>query len=967
MPSLFRVWFFLCAASGAAVASFDLPQDLPVTTGLVLRLESDSGIVLSGDRFQSWTDLSPRGNHVLAWGAPVVMPDATPSGQRAIQLDGLDDRLERVHASHPLNGFPTGSGNRTLFVVAAYETSPTTGGVIYGAPTANRMFGLGVKSPGGELVLVAHSSPNNHLASTAIGAGAGWLVQSGLLHGGVLSLFRNGDLLVSGKANLNTTLTRLVIGQDLAQAGFVPAQVAAVLLYDRALTAMERAEVELYLKRKYIDDRGNTAPVVTILEPPDDAHFVAGDPVTLRAWVSDVQESDLAASVTWDSDVNAFLGRGASLTTRDLAIGPHLITASVVDAGGLTGVDSVALTIRRANRSPAVTILTPVTDTVVENGAAVVFTAAAFDEEDGDLSASVSWSSSRDGFLGTGAGITTTALSAGLHLVTARVTDGGGASASATVSVTVQPPPNLPPSLLIDEPADGMRYRLGEQVVLRASAHDPEEGDLSASITWVSDRQGGLGTGSPLVIDGLSVGAHIITARVVDSGGATASAEVEIHLDEIVNQSPLVTIIAPVEDAEYLTGESVNLVATVTDAEDDDETLEAAVQWSSDRDGTLASGAVGEVILSEGVHRISASVTDSHGSTATTSVNVTVVSGQALPIEGLVLHLDAAVGLSSPAGVVTSWSDQSPLGNDVFGWGEPRSEAGITPAGGTAIRLSASDGLQRQHLTHPLLGFPEGNVDRSMFVVVRYHRATNLAGVSYGAAGANQSFGIGVDASSGNLALHSLDGTASGVSNAAGIGAGWLVQGASLRDGVVELYRDDELLESKAHTFATQLTEFAMGRSLDGQGGADFDVVAVLLYDRALTERERSRVVAYLRDRLTRADDSDGDGLPDPWELIHFGHLDRTGDGDFDQDGLSDRSEFERGLNPTRADSDHDGMPDGWEERYQLNPYVDDAGSDADADGVSNRDEYRLGRNPRAGVLPGQAAELQLRVFQPFN
>jgi hypothetical protein len=45
--------------------------------------------------------------------------------------------------------------------------------------------------------------------------------------------------------------------------------------------------------------------------------------------------------------------------------------------------------------------------------------------------------------------------------------------------------------------------------------------------------------------------------------------------------------------------------------------------------------------------------------------------------------------------------------------------------------------------------------------------------------------------------------------------------------------------------------------------------------------------------------DSDGDGLPDAWETVHFGGLGRDGTGDFDNDGASDLDEFRAGTDPT--------------------------------------------------------------------
>lgn len=89
-------------------------------------------------------------------------------------------------------------------------------------------------------------------------------------------------------------------------------------------------------------------------------------------------------------------------------------------------------------------------------------------------------------------------------------------------------------------------------------------------------------------------------------------------------------------------------------------------------------------------------------------------------------------------------------------------------------------------------------------------------------------------------------------------------------------------------------------------------------------------------------DDSDSDGMPDSWELHHFGNLSQGGSGDFDGDGISNEDEYLLGLNPNLPDTDGDGMPDGYEILHGLDPLDDrDALADKDGDRIPNLWEYQ--------------------------
>lgn len=86
---------------------------------------------------------------------------------------------------------------------------------------------------------------------------------------------------------------------------------------------------------------------------------------------------------------------------------------------------------------------------------------------------------------------------------------------------------------------------------------------------------------------------------------------------------------------------------------------------------------------------------------------------------------------------------------------------------------------------------------------------------------------------------------------------------------------------------------------------------------------------------------------------------------DSDADGLSDAQEmYLRHTDPRNADTDGDGMPDGWEVGYGLNPLSNgDASSDPDGDGISNLIEYLQGRNPTKGATVDTNGQVGLHVY----
>lgn len=106
-----------------------------------------------------------------------------------------------------------------------------------------------------------------------------------------------------------------------------------------------------------------------------------------------------------------------------------------------------------------------------------------------------------------------------------------------------------------------------------------------------------------------------------------------------------------------------------------------------------------------------------------------------------------------------------------------------------------------------------------------------------------------------------------------------------------------------------------------------------------------------------RHKDTDRDGMPDGWEFEYSfnpavgGHLDAAEDADGDT--LTNLREYELGTNPRLKDSDGDFIPDDWEIAHGLDPKSRaDGSSDKDGDQFLAWEEYENGTSPDV-VNPG--------------
>ncbi|MEJ2139056.1 MAG: hypothetical protein P8Y61_06360 [Gammaproteobacteria bacterium] len=363
-----------------------------------------------------------------------------------------------------------------------------------------------------------------------------------------------------------------------------------------------------------------STPDVSITGPANGTSVELGTALNFTATADDAEDGSLSSLIEWTSSIDGSLGTGASVNAS-LSLGSHTVTASATDSAGKTGSSSVGVDVTPlAGNIPLVSITAPANGTEVNDATAVTFTGFANDDEDGDLSAFISWTSSIDGALGQGASLTTT-LSAGSHTITASAADAAGQSGSSTITVNVSSLGGDLPQISITSPTNGTSVVEGTALTFTGTASDTEDGDLSAAITWTSSLDGALGTGASVNAT-LSLGSHTVTAGVSDVGGQQSSASINVTVTSLAGNVPQISITAPTDGTSVVEGTPLTFTGTASDTEDGD--LSAAITWTSSLDGALGTGASVNATLSLGSHTVTASVSDAGGQEVSAPISITI-------------------------------------------------------------------------------------------------------------------------------------------------------------------------------------------------------------------------------------------------------------------------------------------------------------------------------------------------------
>jgi hypothetical protein len=248
-----------------STAGFLRADVAPPTAGMALWVRADAGISTDAVHITSWADQSGRGNHLTQSSGtklPTLVQNASGS-LPALRFDGTSDFLNFTNRLTSI---------RTVFWVVRED----------GLATGRRN-------------LIGDGSAGNHFRGGA--AGTIWATDSGVTLTTSGSTFVNG-VPVNGTATMRpksmsvislvttSPATASIFGTTFgATSEFWWGDLAEMIIYDRVVTSVERAQVEGYLTSKYALSERVSAPFVS----PNGGAFSDEATVTLSTPTQDAE------------------------------------------------------------------------------------------------------------------------------------------------------------------------------------------------------------------------------------------------------------------------------------------------------------------------------------------------------------------------------------------------------------------------------------------------------------------------------------------------------------------------------------------------------------------------------------------------------------------------------------------------------------------------------------------------------
>jgi PKD repeat protein len=347
---------------------------------------------------------------------------------------------------------------------------------------------------------------------------------------------------------------------------------------------------------------------------PQSATGVADAAHGLRQWVVGTGGKEHYAFATIRA--NSALRNSTAFGVLKLTLHPTSYDWQFVPVPGATLNDVGTATCNGAstgNRPPTASISAPAAGANFPQGASVSFSGSGSDPENGALGgASLVWTSSINGQIGTGASFSTSSLSVGTHTITLTAKDAQGATGTATRSITITPSGG-------GNQAPVARYTITcptLQCTADASASTDDVGIVSYAWNWGNGRSE-IKTVPTVKNTWATAGTYTVTLTVKDAGGRASSVAKQVVIPTPAgNRAPVArfTITCPTRQCS----------ADASASTDDVGIVSYAWNWGNGRSETKTVPTVKNTWASAGTYTVTLTVRDAGGLTGSVSKQVTI-------------------------------------------------------------------------------------------------------------------------------------------------------------------------------------------------------------------------------------------------------------------------------------------------------------------------------------------------------
>lgn len=427
------------------------------------------------------------------------------------------------------------------------------------------------------------------------------------------------------------------------------------------------------------DDDGatDTATVDVTVDVPNLSPAAVIDPVSPAGLTVDVDGSGSSdpdgVLVDWQWTFgDGGTASGATASHTYAGGGTFTITLTVTDNRGGQASASTEVTIVAPNQAPTAVIGTP----VVTGLSVDVDGTGSSDPENTALT--YAWTFG-DGATATGATASHAYATDGTYTVTLLVTDAGGASNSATTTVTVATP-NAAPVAVIGTP-------VVDHLTVQVDGSGSNDDGAVAGYAWTFG-DGGTASTAVATHSYATAGTYTVTLVVTDNLGLASDPVTTTVTVAAPNTAPVPHIATPVVDG---------LTVDVDGSGSTDDGTIASWAWSFGEGADATGATASHTYAAGGTYTITLTVTDNLGVSASTTTSVTVVKPNEKPVAVIAtptvdlnsVSVDGS-GSTDADGSITSWAWQ-------FGDGATANTATAShayAAGGTyTVTLTVTDNL----------------------------------------------------------------------------------------------------------------------------------------------------------------------------------------------------------------------------------------------------------------------------------